>query len=74
MGNRLSRLLNQLSQSNNNRQMTKENFHAVGLHQHYDRLFLNEYIRIHRIPNIILSNPGLNLFPISPCCSCPSMN
>ncbi|CAF4523910.1 unnamed protein product, partial [Rotaria socialis] len=76
IGNRLSRLLNQLSQSNidNNQQMTKKNFHSIGLHQRYDRLFLDQYIRIHRIPHVTISNPGSAFFPISPCCSCPSSN
>ncbi|CAF1677255.1 unnamed protein product [Rotaria magnacalcarata] len=76
IGNRLSRVLNQLSQSNinNNQQMTKEKFHSVGLHQRYDRLFLDQYIRIRRIPHITISNPGSVFFPISPCCSCPSSN
>ncbi|CAF2465007.1 unnamed protein product [Rotaria sp. Silwood2] len=68
IGNRLSRLLNQLSQSNNNQQMTKENFDSIDLHQRYDRLFLNEYIRIHHIPNVIISNPSSTFFRVSPCC------
>ncbi|CAF0827104.1 unnamed protein product [Rotaria sordida] len=70
IGNHLSRLLNQLSQSNDNKQMTKENFHSIDLHQHYDRLFLNEYIRIHHIPNVTIRNPSSIFFPVSPCCSC----
>ncbi|CAF4022799.1 unnamed protein product [Adineta steineri] len=71
IGNRLSRLLDRLSKSNTNQQMSKDDFHSINLHQRYDRLFINEYIRIHHIPNVTISNPESILFPISPCCHCP---
>ncbi|UJR23119.1 hypothetical protein I4U23_026140 [Adineta vaga] len=74
IGNRLSRLLDRLSKSTTNYQMTKEDFQSINLHSRYDRLFISEYIRIHHIPHVIISISGLSLFPISPCCSCPSTN
>ncbi len=74
IGNHLSRVLDRVSKSNDNQQMTKEDFHSIDLDQRYDHLFLNEYIRIHHIPHVTISNPNSNLFPCSPCCSCPHSN
>jgi hypothetical protein len=74
IGNRLSRLLDRLSKSNTNQQITKEDFHSIDLHPSYDRLFLNEYIRIHHIPHVIISNPYSILFPFTTCCPCPASN
>jgi len=74
IGNRLSRLLHRVSLSNKNHQMTKDDFQSIGLNQRYDRLFINEYIRIHHIPHVTISNPDSILFPLSPCCPCPHSN
>lgn len=70
IGNRLSRVLDQLSKSNNQQQMTEEDFHSIDLDQRYDHIFLNEYIRIHHIPHVTITNSKSNFFSISPCCPC----
>lgn len=64
--------MDRLSKSTHNQQVTKENFHSLELHPRYDRLFLDEYIRIHHIPNVTIGNPSGSPFPVSPCCHCPS--
>ncbi len=74
MGHRLARILDRISKSNDNQQMTKEDFHSIDLDQRYDRLFLNEYIRIHHIPHVTISNTNSILFPLSPCCPCLHSN
>jgi hypothetical protein len=54
--------------------MTKEDFHSIDLDQRYDHLFLNEYIQIHHIPHVTISNPNSKIFPFSPCCPCAHSN
>ncbi len=70
IGNRLFRVLDRVSKSNDNQQMTKEDYHSIDFHQQYDRLFLDEYIRIHHIPHVTVSNPSSKLFSCSSCCPC----
>jgi hypothetical protein len=67
IGNRLSRVLDRISKSNDHQQMSQNDFQSIDLHQHYDRLFLNEYIRIHHIPHVTLNNSNLFLFSCCPC-------
>ncbi len=67
IGNRLFRVLDRISKSNDNPEMTKDDLHSIDLHQHYDRLFLNEYIRIHHIPHVTINNSNSFIFSCCPC-------
>ena len=66
IGNRLSRVLDRVSKSNDQQQMTENDFQSVDLHQRYDRLFLNEYIRLHHIQHVTINNPN-SFFSCCPC-------
>lgn len=74
MGNRISQVMDRVSQSTTNQQLNKDDFQSLDLHQRYDRLFLSEYIRLHNIPNVTISTPNTKLFPLLPCCPCPNGN
>ena len=50
--------------------MTGDEFRSLDLHQRDDRLFIAEYIRVHRIPHVTLTGPNIVLSVLSPCCPC----
>ena len=74
IGNRLSRVLDRISKSTDHQQMTNEDFRTNHFHPQDDRRFLEEYFRIHHIPNVLISHPAAKFFSHSPCCSCPTTN
>ena len=72
IGNRLSRVLDRISKSTDHQQMTTEDLRSTHFHAHDDRLFLEEYFRLHHIPHVIIHQSTTKFFRHLPCCSCPT--
>ena len=72
VGHRFSQLLERLSKTTRPQQISQDDLRALDLHPRSDRLFLNEYLRIHQLTHVTIGNPDFFPLPISPCCSCPT--